>query len=92
MRRFQRAAGSAIRRLFGPHATEHIRFLLKYPRHYPRLRGYLNVDGWLGHPEAVNLYGLARRIPRENPTIVQIGCWMGRSAIVLAKAVAGAGG
>ena len=62
-------------------------FRAKYPRHYEELRAYLDIDGWLGYKEAVYLYEAARSIEGQDPTVVEIGTWLGKSAIVLGKAV-----
>jgi len=50
---------------------------------------YLNIPGWLSIPEAVELYRVAAfQLPPENPIIVEIGSWLGKSSVVLGKALA----
>lgn len=52
---------------------------------YRDIAGYLDIDGWLTFGEARALYELARCLPDESPVAVEIGSWLGRSSLVLAK-------
>ncbi len=60
----------------------------KGPR-YDCIRGYLEIDGWLTPDEAAELYDLAAATPDRQPTVVEIGAWVGKSSLVLAKGVRG---
>lgn len=71
----------------GSHPVAHLAFCAQYPRHYGTLRACFDIDGWLGYKEAVYLYEAARSIDRQDPTVVEIGTWLGRSAVVLGKAL-----
>ena len=51
------------------------------------MRGYIDINGWLGYKEAVYLYKAANSIAREEPTIVEIGTWQGKSAVIFGQAV-----
>lgn len=42
------------------------------------------LDGWLTDKEALGLYQMARKLPR-NATVVEIGSWQGKSTYVLSK-------
>ncbi len=75
--------------MFGSHRVAHRVFRAKYPQHYEQLRAYLDIDGWLGHREAVFLYEAAQSIEGPDPLVVEIGTWLGKSAIVLGKALQG---
>lgn len=73
--------------MFGSRRLAHHAFRLRYPGYYEKLRAYLDIDGWLGYREAVYLYEAARSIDGQNPIVVEIGTWLGKSAIVLGKAL-----
>ena len=49
-----------------------------------KIRSYYYIDGWLEAPEAVALYRFAARLP-DSSTIVEIGCWQGKSTYCLAR-------
>jgi len=40
--------------------------------------GYRKINGWLSSQEAIGLYNVARILP-DNPTVVEIGSWQGKS-------------
>ena len=48
---------------------------------------YAEIPGWLTENEAVTLYDLARGLPDTDPVVVEIGSWVGRSSLVLAKGI-----
>ena len=52
---------------------------------YARLLPYLSIDGWLTVDEAIELYDLARSVPEQEPVVVEIGSWQGKSTVVLGK-------
>jgi len=49
-----------------------------------KIRSYYYIDGWLEAPEAVALYRFAALLP-DRSTIVEIGCWQGKSTYCLAR-------
>jgi predicted O-methyltransferase YrrM len=55
---------------------------------YREIFGYLDIDGWLKPEEAATLYDLARGLPEERPVVVEIGSWLGKSSLVLGRALA----
>lgn len=48
------------------------------------IKSYQDIDGWLKCNEATALYLIARLLP-PGSTIVEIGCWKGKSTYCLAK-------
>lgn len=64
------------------------RLLLRGLR-YRGLLPFASVDGWLTVDEAIELYELARGSRDDRPTVVEIGCWQGKSSICLAVGLAG---
>jgi MMP 1-O-methyltransferase len=60
------------------------RVLLRGPRYWPIWR-YSFIDGWLGVREAVALHDLAAGLPGNEPVVVEIGSWVGKSSLVLAQ-------
>jgi predicted O-methyltransferase YrrM len=50
------------------------------------IRGYSNIDGWLTENEAIGLYQISKKLPK-NATIVEIGTWQGKSTYCIAKGV-----
>jgi predicted O-methyltransferase YrrM len=61
--------------------------LLRGLRYAPILP-YVSIDGWLTVDEAIALYELARGLPNMHPTVVEIGCWQGKSSVCLARGLA----
>jgi hypothetical protein len=48
------------------------------------IKDYRDIDGWLSYNEATALYLLSTLLP-PGGTIVEIGCWKGKSTYCLAK-------
>ena len=49
---------------------------------------YLSIEGWLSVPEALELFRIARHeIPSEEVVVVEIGSFLGKSSVVLGKAL-----
>jgi predicted O-methyltransferase YrrM len=48
------------------------------------IKAYRDIDGWLSYNEATALYLLSKLMPPRT-TIVEIGCWKGKSTYCLAK-------
>jgi predicted O-methyltransferase YrrM len=46
---------------------------------------YREIEGWLTGSEATTLYDLAHGLPQKHPVIVEIGSWLGKSSLILAK-------
>ncbi len=51
-----------------------------------KIRDYQGIDGWLTTNEAHALYRLALKVPRGG-TVVEIGCWKGKSTYCIAKGI-----
>ena len=49
-----------------------------------KIKSYHDIDGWLKYNEATALYLMARLLPPRS-TIVEIGCWKGKSVYCLAR-------
>jgi predicted O-methyltransferase YrrM len=62
--------------------------LLRGLRYAPILP-YASIDGWLTVDEAIALFELARTLPHERPLAVEIGCWQGKSSVVIARGLRG---
>ena len=56
---------------------------------YAPIFGYEGIPGWLSEDEAITLFDTARALPNERPVIVEIGSWLGKSSLVLAKGLKG---
>ncbi len=54
---------------------------------YYSIWGHLNVPGTLPKEQAVALYDAANRLAAEAPVLVEIGSWLGKSAVVLSRAI-----
>ena len=46
-----------------------------------------DVGGWLTYKEAAELYKLASWVPEENAVCCELGSWLGKSSVILAKAL-----
>jgi predicted O-methyltransferase YrrM len=51
------------------------------------IEGQWLPEGWFSYEEACLLFALGRTLPTVSPVIVEIGSWMGRSSVVLAKSI-----
>jgi MMP 1-O-methyltransferase len=49
-----------------------------------RIKGYQSIQGWLSEGEATHLFHFANKVPMGG-TILEIGCWKGKSTFCLAK-------
>jgi predicted O-methyltransferase YrrM len=64
------------------------RLLLRGLRYAPLLP-YASIDSWLTIDEAIGLFELARALPHEQPLVVEVGSWQGKSSLCLARGLAG---
>jgi predicted O-methyltransferase YrrM len=87
-----RGMGAQLRRLVGPRRAAHIQFLRRVGLQYWPIAGYTELAGWLTEGEALRLFDLARGIRRPGAVAVEVGSWLGRSSVVLAKGLASARG
>lgn len=55
---------------------------------YWKIIEHLDIHGWLTINEAVELYDLSLSLPKELPIVVEIGSWLGKSSVILAKGIA----
>ncbi len=56
---------------------------LRYNSVYP----YTCVQGGFPEDHAIALYDVAKSLPNDGPVLVEIGSWLGRSAVVLSRAI-----
>lgn len=64
------------------------RFVQKYGKEYKEIKNYMKIEGWLTENEAVTLFNLARNLKnKENPVIVEIGSWLGKSSFIIATGI-----
>jgi len=68
------------------HSREKVRLLRRGIRFRPILP-YLDIDGWMSMSEATTLYELTRALPASSPVVVEIGSWLGKSSLILAKGI-----
>ena len=61
-------------------------WIRKHGLKYYSMWGYRGLGGGLTDDEGIALYDLARLLPNES-VIVEIGSWLGKSAIILSRAV-----
>ena len=64
-------------------------FLRRRGLGYRHIWAYRKIDGWLTENEAIALYDLACRLTPTHPVIVEIGSWLGKSSVILAKGLQG---
>lgn len=64
-----------------------IRFCKRYGYSYFRMSRFIGVEGWLSPKEAMLLYDFVMQIENEEPVVVEIGSWLGRSATVIGTAL-----
>lgn len=83
--------GLAMGNLLGGAVTQRAK-LLYHGLKYRRIMDYIPIDGWLAHGEAITLYETARSLTGAHPTVAEIGAWMGKSSIVIAKGLQDRGG
>jgi len=88
----QHGMGERLRRLVGPRRAGYLQFLRRRGLQYWPIAGYTQIPGWLTEPEALRLFDLARAIRRPGAVAVEVGSWLGRSSVVLAKGLATARG
>lgn len=81
----------ALRRIVGPHNAQRAALLYRGLRYW-RIRSYIPIDGWLAHGEAITLYETARALPGPRPVVAEIGSWMGKSSMVIARGLKDRGG
>lgn len=87
MRRWRQALYSLLQRVgLENRPGQRLRLLTRGLRFRHILR-YAEIPGWLTESEAVTLYDLARSLPDTHPVVVEIGSWVGRSSLVLAKGI-----
>jgi MMP 1-O-methyltransferase len=77
--------GGRLRRLVGPKRASYVQFLRRRGLQYWPMVGYTTIPGWLTEGEALRLFDLARGIRRPGAVAVEIGSWLGRSSVVIAK-------
>jgi len=55
---------------------------------YKEIQKFRLIDGWLTIPEAIELYSLASKLPKNrNVVVCEIGTWKGKSTYVLSQAL-----
>ena len=64
-----------------------LKMLLVNGFEYRKILGFMDIEGWLARDEAVALYDVAKSLRAEQPVVVEIGSWLGKSSMVLAKAL-----
>lgn len=80
--------GQTLMRSLGPNNVQRIKLLYRGLR-YARIMDYIPIDGWLAHGEAITLYETARKLPADRPVVAEIGSWLGKSSVVIARGLAG---
>lgn len=58
-------------------------------RGHSALLPYLGIDGWLCVDEAIALFELARGLRHEQPVVVEIGSWQGKSSFCIGQGLRG---
>ena len=81
----QATVGRGLQALVGPRHTAQLRFARRVGWRYRPIAGYREITGWLSEPEALRLFDLARERRARPPVAVEIGSWLGRSSVVIAK-------
>lgn len=56
---------------------------------YRRILGYLDIGGFLYEDQALALYDTVHALPSNRPVVVEIGSWLGKSSLLLAKGIKG---
>lgn len=78
----RKALSNLLPQMLGRNNADYLKLLARGWR-YRSIANYLKVDGWLRHAEAIALYEAARSLPDDAPVVCEIGCWLGRSAVVI---------
>lgn len=78
----------AIRRMVGGNMAQRAA-LLYHGLNYARIMDYIPINGWLAHGEAITLYETARKLPDGHPVVAEIGSWLGKSSVVIARGLLG---
>lgn len=81
----------SVVRILGGHAAQRAKLVYRGLR-YVRIMDYIPIDGWLAHGEAITLYETARALSGSQPVVVEIGSWLGKSSIVIARGLRHRGG
>lgn len=81
----------ALGRLLGGNSAQRAKLLYRGLR-YRRIMDYIPINGWLAHGEAITLYETARSLTGSAPIAAEIGSWMGKSSIVIARGLQDRGG
>jgi predicted O-methyltransferase YrrM len=74
-----------LRSLVGSPLYSRMGWLKRNGLYYYPICPYLEIDGWLSLNEAMSLYDLARTLQGDEPVVVELGVWQGKSAFVLAQ-------
>jgi predicted O-methyltransferase YrrM len=61
-------------------------FINEFGIQYRAIAGYRLIDGWLTDSQAVKLFNLTLALT-DNPVVVEIGAWQGKSSVVLGKGI-----
>ena len=67
------------------HSVRNVRFLFNHGIKYLPIVNFQHIDGWLYNDQAYILYQLSSHLKNENPVVVELGSWMGKSSYVLAR-------
>ena len=60
-------------------------FIRKRGWRYRSISAYDEIPGWLSEDEAITLFELAGSLPGHHSVVVEIGSWLGKSSLVIAK-------
>jgi len=55
-------------------------------RKLKRIANYRDIDGWLTDNEALGLYNIARKLPKQSHSL-EIGSWQGKSSYCISKGI-----
>ena len=88
----RRGMGARLRQIVGAQRAARVQFLRRCGLQYWPMAGYTEIPGWLTEGEALRLFDLARAIRRPGAVAVEVGSWLGRSSVVIAKGLAGSRG
>jgi predicted O-methyltransferase YrrM len=84
---FKKIIKKIIVYVFGSGPYFKFRWFIKHGPQYFPIACYWNIDGWLYEKEAITLYNIALNLPDNNPVVVEIGSWLGKSSVIIAKGI-----
>ena len=89
MRMLKRLIRGVIERVGLTNIMAKLSLLKRRGWRYRNVLGHVDISGFLYEEQALALYDTARGLPNDRPVVVEIGSWLGKSSLLLAKGIEG---